>query len=80
MKLKEVLRPYHRCSEGFVSTSSLVAVGSFRAPTCSGATGQAVGPGGRAWALVWRGALLSAVHLVLVMTIVAATVLVALLI
>jgi len=36
--------------------------------------------GGRAWALVWRGALLSAVHLVLVMTIVAVTVLVALLI
>jgi hypothetical protein len=36
--------------------------------------------GGRAWGLVWRGALLSAVHLVLVMAIVAITALVALLI
>lgn len=36
--------------------------------------------GGRAWGLVWRGALLSAVHLVLVMAIVAATALVALLV
>jgi hypothetical protein len=36
--------------------------------------------GGRAWGLVWRGALLSAVHLVLVLSIVAATALVALLV
>ena len=36
--------------------------------------------GGRTWGLVWRGALLSAVHLVLVLVIVAATALVALLV
>ncbi len=36
--------------------------------------------GGRAWGLVWRGALLSVVHLMLVLVIVAVTALVALLI